>query len=327
LADHQRRFTMNDLHLQIEAAENKIRPLIRRTPLIESKVISETTGIDVFLKLENLQYTGSFKTRGAVNALLSLSSDERKRGITTASTGNHALAVAYGLSQLGLRGTIYLPENALPQKIDLLKRYHAPLSFHGGDCEETERYARAAAEQNEQVYISPYNNLNVMAGQGTIALELLEQKPDIDCILASVGGGGLIGGIAGYTKALNRSIEIIGCLPQNSPTMYEAVKAGQIVDTTVLPTLSDATAGGLEAGTVTFDPCRRLVDEWVLVEEAEIKAGLKLLFETEHLVVEGAAGVAVAALLKLNRRLQGKKVALVICGGNVDIEKYKELVF
>ncbi len=318
---------MTDMLNQIKSANTRISPHIRQTPLDESHALGEITGCEVLLKLENLQCTGSFKTRGAINALLSLTKEERQRGITTASTGNHALAVAYGLEKLDLPGTIYLPKNSSPQKIEKLKNYSAPLSFFGYDCEETERHARAIAKDKGQVYISPYNDLNVMAGQGTIGLELLAQRNDIDCILASVGGGGLIAGIAGYVKAYSPSIEIIACLPRNSPTMYNAVQAGRIVDSTVLPTLSDATAGGLEAGAVTFEPCRDLIDEWILVDETVIQAGMKLIFDTQHLVIEGSAGVAVAAMLKLGRRLQGKTVALVICGGNVDILKFKELVF
>jgi threonine dehydratase len=318
---------MLDIKSEVLAAEARIRPYIRRTPLEYSFFLSEMSGANVYLKLENLQYTGSFKTRGAISRLLSLDPQERAAGVIAASTGNHGLAVAFGSSRLKTQCTIYLPQNASPQKVRMLRNYRAEVKFHGNDCEETEISARAEAEKAGQVYISPYNDPRVIGGQGTIAFELFEQLEQVDCIMASVGGGGLISGIAGYAKQLKKDIEIVGCLPKNSAAMYDAVKQGRIVESEMSPTISDGTAGGIEAGAITFEPCRRFVDDWVRVAEEEIQAGMKNIFEEHRYVIEGAPGVVVAAFQKIMPQLKGKNVILVMCGGNIEIEKFKQLVF
>jgi len=318
---------MMNVREAVLSAEERIRPYIRRTPLDHSFILSKKSGCQAFLKLENIQYTGSFKARGAFSKLLSLSDRQCTNGIVTASTGNHGLAVAYGSSVLGLHGTIFLPENASAQKLQLLQNYPVEIKFYGNDCEEAETHARQIAEDKRQTYISPYNDPHVIGGQGTIAVELLQQLKTMDTLLVSVGGGGLISGIAGYLKEMRKGIEIIGCLPQNSPAMYEAIRSGHIVDSNGLPTLSDGTAGGIEEGAITFELCRRYVDDWVLVTENEIRDAIKRVFETHRLVIEGAAGVAVASFLKLGKKLSGKTIAIIICGGNIDIAKFKALVF
>ena len=318
---------MIDIHAAVESAHTCIGTYIRATPLEYSAPLSSMIDGRVWLKLENLQQTGSFKTRGALNALLSLTPEQRRRGITTASTGNHALAIAYGLDKLDIAGTIYLPENASPQKIEMLRQYNVELSFHGSGCEQAEREARRIAGRDGRAYISPYNHPDVMAGQGTVALEIIAELPDVDCIIMSVGGGGLISGVAGYAKGAKPAIEIIGAIPENSPVMLDSVRAGRIVNSEVKPTLSDATAGGMDADAITFEPACRYVDDWVQTSEAEIQAAMKLIFENHRLVIEGAAGVAVAACLKRKEKLRHKRVALVICGGNVEIGRFKELVF
>ncbi|MBW2192805.1 MAG: threonine/serine dehydratase [Deltaproteobacteria bacterium] len=317
---------MIDVKKEVLAAEKRIRPYIRETPLDYSFHLSEAADCRAFLKLENLQYTGSFKARGAVNKILALRPSERERGVIAASTGNHGLAVAYGLSKLGLSGTLFLPENTSPPKIEMLRQYNIDIRFYGNDCADTEAYAKTRARNKGQCYISPYNDIQVVGGQGTMALELLNQMASVDCIMASVGGGGLIGGIGGYAKAMGKDVEIIGCLPQNSPVMFESAKAGEIVDIETLPTLSDGTAGGIEPGSITFELCRQVVDDWVLVKEDEIGKGIKLVFEKHGHVIEGAAGVVVAAFIKMKERLSGKNVALVICGGNIDIQTFKGLI-
>lgn len=309
------------------AAERRIRPYIRETPVDYSFYLSRAAGCRAYLKLENLQHTGSFKARGAINKLLSLEHGQREAGVITASTGNHGLAVAYGASMFGMHGTIFLPENASPQKLKMLRNYDVEIAFFGTDCEEAEIHARAEAGKSGRVYLSPYNDPKVLGGQGTIAVELLRQLASIDCIMVSVGGGGLISGIAGYLKEAEREVEVIGCVPKNSPAMYDSIKAGQIVDSPMSPTLSDGTAGGIEAGSITFEPCRRYVDEWVLIDEEEVREGIKLIFQEHRYVIEGAAGVVIASFLKLRDRLAGKSVVLVICGGNIEVAKFKEVVF
>ena len=316
---------MRNVFDEVVAAEARIRPYARRTPLDAAIGLSDTAR--VFLKLENLQATGSFKLRGALNKLLTLDETHRRRGLITASTGNHGLAVAHALQTLGLRGSIYLPETASPQKLALLRRYDVDLIFHGTDGVEAEREARRVSEEEGQVYISPYNDPHVVAGQGTIGVEVLDELDGVDCVMASVGGGGLIAGVGGYLKAVRPGVEIIGCLPMNSRVMYESIRAGAIVEMASLPTLSDGTAGGVEAGTITFDLCRQVVDDWVLVEEEAIGPAMKHIFDAHRLVVEGSAGVTVAAFLQIKKRLAGKTVALILCGGNIDIEKFKKVVW
>ncbi len=309
---------------QVRLAASRIRPHIVETPLLLSPALSERTGAQVFLKLENRQHTGSFKLRGATNRLLNLTVEERARGVVTASTGNHALAVARAAAQLDLASTIYLPEDASPRKIEKLKAFPVALRRVPGDALNAETDARAAAAQGGQVFISPYNDPHIIAGQGTIAVELLRQQPELDAVFATVGGGGLMGGIAGYIKGAASQIQTIGCQPEHSAVMHASVRAGRIVETESLPTLSDGSAGGIEPHAVTFDLCRDHVDHWLTVSEQEIAAAMRLIYHEIGERIEGAAGVAVASLLKTGKRCAGKHLAVVICGGNVDAETWQQ---
>jgi len=317
---------MLDIHSLALTAETRIRPHVRRTPLEPSADLGREIGGPVFLKLENIQHTGSFKVRGAINRLMALDPDQRRAGIVTASSGNHGLAVAFGMNRLGIKGVICLPEGASALKVRMLERLGAKIRFHGSTCEVTEAYARRRAEETGQVYISPYNDPFVVGGQGTIGLEIMERLPQVDCIMASVGGGGLIAGIAGAVKGLHKATRIVGCLPAHSAVMAASVQAGRIIDMDTRDTLSDGTAGGIEAGAITFDPCRTLVDDWVLVSEAEIRSAMVRVFDNHRLVIEGAAGVTVAGFLKMAPQLAGKTVALVVCGGNIDAALFKSIV-
>lgn len=317
---------MFDIHSLARAAAKRIRPHIRRTPLEPSADLSRENSGQVFLKLENIQHTGSFKARGAINRLMTLDDDQAKAGIVTASSGNHGLATAFGLNRLGINGVIYLPEGASPLKVQMLKNQAATVRFHGTNCDVTEAHARRQAEQAGQVYISPYNDPLVVGGQGTIGLEILDRLPQVACIMASVGGGGLISGIAGVVKALRKETRIMGCLPAQSPAMAASVKAGRMLDVETRDTLSDGTAGGIEPDAITFDPCRSLVDDWVLVSEDEIRNAMIRVFDNHRLVIEGAAAVTVAGFLKMAPQLTGKTIALVVCGGNIDVGLFKTLV-
>ena len=236
-------------------AEQKIRPYIRKTPLEYSHHLSKTTASQIFLKLENLQYTGSFKVRGALNALLSLTNDQSARGVVTASSGNHGVAVAFGLHTLNVNGTIFLPENTSSAKVDAIRNYGVDTRFWSTDCLETEMYARLYAEQHDMLYISPYNNVHVVGGQGTIGVELCQQIKQVDVVLVALGGGGMISGIAGYLKTVFPRAEVIGCSPVHSPVMAKSVQVGQILEMESLPTLSDGTAGGIEKDAITFPLC------------------------------------------------------------------------
>ncbi|MBD2463158.1 threonine/serine dehydratase [Oscillatoria sp. FACHB-1407] len=317
---------MTDLKTEILLAEQRIRPYVRQTFLEQSPIFSQMTNCSVFFKLENLQYTGSFKVRGATNKLLSLSAEQRSQGIVVASSGNHGAATAFALRQVQGSGIVFVPQTASPTKVEAIRRLGAEVRFQGDDAALTEGYAREYADQNGMVYISPYNDLQVIAGQGTIAVELINQLEQMDAVFVSVGGGGLISGIAGFLKAMSPRIQIIGCLPQNSPVMAESVKANQILDLPVLPTLSDGTAGGIEPGAITFEFCRTLVDQFVLVTEAEISAAMRLFMETHHQLIEGAAAVAIAALLQASEAFQHQTVAVVLCGANIDLAKLKGIL-
>jgi len=307
-------------------AEQKIRPYIRKTPLEYSHHLSKTTRSQVFLKLENLQLTGSFKVRGAMNALLSLPKEQCARGVVTASSGNHGIAVAFGLNTLKINGTIFLPENTSPAKVAAISNYGVDTRFWSTDCLETEMYARSYAEQNDMLYISPYNNVQVVGGQGTIGVELCQQIKHVDVVLAALGGGGMISGIAGYLKTVFPHAEVIGCSPIHSPVMAKSVQAGQILEMELLPTLSDGTAGGIEKDTITFPLCQRLVDDYILVSEDEIRHAMRIFIETHHMLIEGAAGVPLAALLKMPESFQEKTVVIILCGANLSLETLKTVV-
>lgn len=308
---------------EIEYAAGRIARYVRETPLFESVPLSDATGATVFLKLENLQHTGSFKLRGATNALLSLPAAERSKGVVAASSGNHGAAIAFAGGKLGVRVVVFVPEGASPAKVDAMRRYGAEVLVFGTDGLDTELHARAVATAEGMSYVSPYNDRAVVAGQGTIGVELRRQAKELDAVIVSVGGGGLMGGIAADLKAHLPSLRTIGALPVNSPVMSTSVRAGHIVELRTSPTLSDGTAGGIEPGAITFPLCRDLVDVWVDVAESDIAGALRHCLTVEHLLVEGAAAVAVAGLLQLADTLRGARVAVVLCGANISLERLR----
>lgn len=316
---------MNILQTTLQA-EHNIRPYIRTTPLEHSHPLSQSTEGQVFLKLENLQYTGSFKVRGAMNALLSLTPEQRKKGVVTASSGNHGIAVAFGLHALAAQGTIFMNETTSSAKIAAIRSYGTSIRFRGTDSVMAEEYARSYAVQNDLVYISPYNDPHVISGQGTIAVELCQQIEHIDVVLVALGGGGLISGIATYLKSVFPHAQIIGCSPQNSPVMAKSVQAGRILALDSLPTLSDGTAGGVEQDAITFPLCQQLVDDYILVSEEEIRQAMRLCIQTHHMLIEGAAAVPLAALLQVPERFHNKTVVVVLCGANVSLETLKTIL-
>jgi threonine dehydratase len=311
---------------EVLAAEKRIRKHIRTTPLEYSGYLSSFCKANVHLKLENYQLTGSFKIRGALNKVLSLTKKQREAGVVAASTGNHALGVAHALEITGGKCTIYVPTNTSRSKLRALQYYPIKVRFFGKECEETEVHARKIAKKNKQVYISPYNDLKVIGGHGTIGIELKNQLKKIDYVFASIGGGGFISGIAGYLKSTSKKPQIVGCLPKNSPVMYESIKAGRIVDIPIKQTLSDGTAGGIEQDSITFDLCRKLVDDYILVTENEIKKAIKVILENHHMVIEGAAAVTVASFIKRKQEFKNKNVVLVICGRNISSGTLKSIL-
>ena len=318
-----------DLNLpgEIERAARRIEPHVLRTPLFDSLYLGKMNGGTVGLKLESEQVTGSFKARGALNKVLAMTAEQKTAGLVTASTGNHAQGFARALSVSGDRGLVYLPENAEPSKVEALNYYDVELAFHGNSCLETELYARAQAEQKGMAWVSPYNDPMVIAGQGTVGKEILEQMPEVDTVLATVGGGGLISGISAWFRRHRPQTVIIGCLPENAPEMYLSVQRGEIVALEhPLDTLSDGSAGGCEPGAITFDLCREGVDDYILVSEPEIADAIRWMAEKHHKIIEGAAGVALASFLKNPNRFQTRNVAIVICGANIPPTTLKELL-
>ena len=297
------------------SAYARIRPLVRETPAEYSEAIG------AWLKLEHLQTTGSFKFRGASHKIALLTPEQAAAGVVTASNGNHGLGVAAAAQARGIEAEVFVSSHVSPAKARRIERHGARLRCFGDDPLAAELAAREAAAQSGRVFISPYNDRDVMAGQGTVAVELLHQQPRLDAVYVAVGGGGLIGGIGEYLKDASPDTEVVGCWAANSPVMYQCMRAGRIVDVSEQPTLSESTAGGLEPDSVTLDVCRRVVDRSVLVSEDEIAAAIRLVLEAEHWVIEGAAGVAVAAFLKDPR----PDAAIVLCGRNISPEAWRRV--
>lgn len=315
-----------NIHKEILAAETRIRQYVRETPLEYSPVLSRAGDCDVYLKLECFQKTGSFKYRGAANKFLSLDPEKRKEEMITASSGNHGAAFASLMKDFGGKGTIYLPAGAFPAKVEFLRQHGVGLEFIGDDCLVTESAAKEAALEKKLTFVSPYNDPQIIGGQGTIGVELAKQLKDIDVVLVPVGGGGLISGIAVYLKSVRNQILIIGCQPEASPVMAESVKAGRIIEMESAPTLADGTAGGIEPYAITFDICRQVVDDFSLVSENEIRSAIRLMIEQHQILIEGAAALPVASFLKEKDRFTGKSVVLVISGRKISLDKLKQVL-
>ena len=312
---------------EIRDARRRIGGVVRKTPLIYSQFFSEVAGGDVYLKLENLQVTGAFKIRGALYKMLKLTDEERRRGVVAASSGNHAQGVAYAARMLGIKALIIVPKNTPKVKIDAIKSYGVELMVHGDYYDEAEAKAREFEREAGMVYVSPYNDVDVIAGQGTIGLEILEELPDADVIIAPVGGGGLISGVAIAAKSINPEIGVIGVQSFASPVMYECIKAGKIIKVENLSeSIAEGLHGGIEDGSITFDIVREYVDEILLVSEDEIKEAIRLFLEHHHQVAEGSGAVGLAALLRYKGRFANRKTVVIVSGGNMDLELLKSIL-
>lgn len=319
---------MTDWKQKIEAARNRHQAAAQppyKTALERSAYFSNKSGCNIYLKQEHLQKTGSFKYRGALNKLSSLTENEIAKGLVTASSGNHGMASSLAASQLGLDLTIHVPATASEAKLEGIKLYGASINKIDGDSLAAELSAKETAEQEGSTFISPYNDAEVIAGQGTIGLELIEQLPDLDAVCIAVGGGGLISGVGSYIKAVNPDIEIIACWPENAPALYKCLEAGEIYDVEELDTISDGTAGGVEPGSITFDICQNVIDKCVLVPEQNIIDTLKEFAVQERQMIEGAAALALAGALQIAPEYQGKNIAAVLCGRNISLEKFHSL--
>jgi threonine dehydratase len=311
---------------EIYLAQRRIQGIVRRTPLEASPFFSEACGGEVYLKLENLQLTGSFKIRGALNKMLQLSPEERRRGVVTASAGNHAQGIGYGAKMLGIQATIVVPRNTPKTKVEAIQRYGVDLIIHGENYDAAERKARELEREQSKVYVSPYNNYAIIAGQGTVGLEMWEEKNDLEVVLVPVGGGGLISGVALALKSLNPDIEIIGVQSKASPVMYESIKQGRIVEVTMEESIAEGLHGGIEKDSVTFDLVKELVEDIILVEEADIETAIALFLEHHHQVAEGAGAVGLAALIRGEKRFKGRRIGVVISGGNIDISLIRKIL-
>lgn len=320
---------MKDLVANIIAADQRIKAVdggVRETPLDESGLFSDRTGARFLLKGEHLQRTGSFKMRGAMNKLLSLNESERKQGIITASSGNHGMATSQAARVVGLEATVYVPETVSPLKLSNMKRLGAKTVLVPGNGVEAEIVGRAAAKQQAKTFVSPYSDLDIIAGQGTVGLELAAQCADLAAVYICVGGGGLISGIGSYLKARRPEIDIIGCWPENATAMHLCLERGEIYDTPETKTLSDGSAGGVEAGAITFPICQQVIDRHLLVSEDEIISAMCDMAAYENFIIEGAAGVALGAALKTAGDYKARSIAVVICGRNVAVDTFRSVL-
>ncbi len=309
----------------VERARVRIAADIVRTPIEYSPALSLALGAHVHIKWESLQATGSFKLRGALNKLRSLTPAERRNGVVSASTGNHGLAVARACRMEGLALDLFLPENASPLKAAKIREEGVEPLFFGTSCDRAEVHARGVAGASGRVFVSPYNDLEIIFGQGTIGLELLEDAPGLRDVLVPVGGGGLAAGIAGYLKARDPRIRVIGVEPAASAFMAAAFVAGRIVDIPETPTLADAVAGGLEPGAITFPLCKMLVDDILTVGERDIRRAMRALWCVHGRAVEGAGALPLAALLSRPGEFRGRRVALIASGGNISPGLFKAI--
>jgi threonine dehydratase len=309
----------------IETARTRLAGAVSETPCTFSQRLSELTGTRCFLKLENLQMTGSFKERGAANLLLQLEPDQHARGVITASAGNHGLAVAYHAGRLGIAATIVMPEWAPLIKVTSARRYKAQVILHGANFDEAYARALAMAGEGGMVFVHPFDDPRVIAGQGTLGLELLEQRPDVDAVLVPVGGGGLIAGVAVAIKARRSDVRIIGVQSEAVAAMRAALEAGHPVTVPPSATIADGIAVG-QVGQHTFAVAAARVDEVVTVSEAELANAILLFLEIEKTVVEGAGAAPLAALVNRPLGLAGKRVALVLSGGNIDVTMLSRII-
>jgi threonine dehydratase len=311
--------------LDIEEAKNSIDKFINKTPIILSQFFSNLCGGNVYLKLENLQVTNSFKVRGAFNKLLNLSSKQRKKGIITASAGNHAQAIALGAEQLNIAAKIVVPNTTPAVKVDRIKKYDVELILHGEIYDEAEQMAKDLAKRDHLNYISPYNDDLIIAGQGTVGLEIFEDQPSTDLVLVPIGGGGLISGVSIALKSINPSIIILGFQSESSPVMHKSLKVGRIVDVHIKDSIADGLSGGIEKDSITFEIVQRYVDDLILVKEETIRNAINSLWKEENQVVEGAGAVAIAGLLENPQKFKGKNVVAVLSGGNIESRVFQDL--
>lgn len=305
------------------AARRRIAPIVRRTPLVRSPVLSDRLQASVYCKLENLHETGAFKIRGAANKILSLTPAERQRGVATFSTGNHGVAVAYVAGQLGIPAHVCISRRVPPAKVEVLRRLGATVHVEGNSQDEAEALCYRLEQELGLTLVKPFDDPFVIAGQGTIGLELLEDLPEIDTVIVPLSGGGLLSGIALALKSNDPAIRVIGVSMERSAVMAESLRAGRPVALAEQDTLADSLLGGIGLDNrYTFRMVQQYADEVVLVPEPAIAAGMAYLFQRHRLVVEGAAATGIGALLHRGIVAPGSHVAVVVSGNNVDLPAF-----
>jgi threonine dehydratase len=312
-------------NVSAKSAYRLIKKYIRNTPIEECRSLSELTHGQVFLKMEQWQKTGSFKIRGALNRLLTLPTEQKSRGVITASAGNHGLGVAYASDLLGIKARIVLPVNAAPTKVRMLNQYNVEIIQAGRDYDEAEDMAHQIEKDCQLTFVSGFDDPEVISGQGTLAIEILSTLPHPDIILVPVGGGGLLSGIAITVKERNPDIKIIGVQSEASPAIYRALQVNMVVETPIQETIADGLAGRLVSPTI-FSTIQNYVDDVILVAEEDIVKAILFLLQQNHTLVEGAAAVGVAALLSGRFNVEGKKCVVVLTGRNIDIETVRRVL-
>jgi threonine dehydratase len=310
---------------QIREAHKKISPYINNTPLLHSSYLSENR--NVYLKLENLQITGSFKLRGAINKLLSLNNEQKKRGVVAVSTGNHGKGVAYASKQLNIKSTIFMSSMVPDHRREAIKSLGARIEIVGTNSDEADLYAKEYSKKNDIPLIHPFDDPMIIAGQGTIGLEILESLPEVDTVIIPTSGGGLIGGIALAIKLQKPDVKIIAASMSRGPSMYKSLKAGKPVDVEEEETLADCLGGSIGLDNkYTFKIAQNTIDDFILIDEDKIAEGIKLNFEKHKLVTEGAAATGVIVVKDNMSEHLGKNIISLICGGNIDSELFGKIV-
>ena len=306
-------------------AHKSISPYINYTPLIRSSALSKN--LEVYLKLECLQVTGSFKLRGATNKLLNLTNEQKSKGVIAVSTGNHGKGVAHAAKQIGIKSTIFMSSMVPEHRKKAIESLGAKVEIIGNNSDEADLYAREFAKKNNITLVHPFDDLDVIAGQGTVGLEMLEVMPDIDSVIIPTSGGGLIGGIALAIKLQKPNVKIIATSMKRGPSMYESLKAGKPVDVKEEETLADCLGGsiGLE-NQYTFGICKDVIDDFILIDEPKIAEGIKFNFEKHKLVTEGAAATSIMAVKDQLSSHFGKNTICLLCGGNIDSELFGKII-
>jgi threonine dehydratase len=310
----------------IQEARKAITPFTKHTPLVQSQFLSTSCGCGLFLKLENLQITNSFKPRGVFNKLLHLSADEKSKGIITASAGNHGEAVAFAAQKLNRYARIVVPITTPKVKIDGIRKYGADLVLFSENYDEAEHKAKELARKDGFAYVSPYNDELIIAGHGTIGLEIIEALPDVDTVVVPLGGGGLISGISIAVKSIKPETQVIGVQSKSSPIMYESLKAGKIVNVQKSKTKSVAEGLSGNIGPITFEIVQKYVDRVVVAKEKTLRHAVYLLWNYDKQVVEGSGAAAVAPVMENNPLFKDKIVASVVSGGNIDRDLFQSIL-